>query len=86
MNLLKDNRISCQEEVKKAIDKGHVNAQQEDNGLSDQETQRPAEIFCHKFSEIDFDFLLFSMDPPVFSAAAEHFGFLHKNDGRVCLL
>lgn len=86
MDLLKDDRISCQEKVKKTIDKRHVNTQQENNGLSDQETQRPAEIFRHKFSEVDFNFLLFGMDPPIFSAAAELFRFLHKDDWRVCFV
>lgn len=44
MDLLKDNRIKCQEEVKQAIDESHVNADSQNDRLREQKSQRARHV------------------------------------------
>ena len=86
MGLLEDDGVGGQEEVEEAVDEGHVDAQEQHNGFRDEQPQRPAEILGDEFAEVDFNFLLFSVDAPVQRAAAELRGFLDEDDGRVGFL
>lgn len=86
VDLLEDDGIGGEEEVEQAIDEGHVDAQEQNDGFGHEEPQRTAEILGHEFAEIDFDFFLFGVDAPVESSAAEHGCFLFEHDGRVGFL
>lgn len=68
MDLLEDDWVERQEEVKKAIDKGHVDRQEQDDGLCEQHTHGSAQVLFHQFADVDLNFLLLKVKSPVSTA------------------
>jgi len=71
VDLLENNRIAGQEEIKEAIDEGQVDADKQNDWLGDKHTERTAEVLLEEFAQVDFDFFLFGVDAPVTCPAAE---------------
>lgn len=86
VHLLEDERIRGQEEIQQAVDEGHVDGEQEDDRLGEEDAQGPTEVLVDELAEVDFDLLLLRVDAPVLGASSEFGGFLDEEHGRVGLL
>ena len=79
-DLLKCNRIGREEEIEETVDEGHVNCNEENDGLSEQNSHRTQEILGQELPVIDLNLLLFGMDSPVFGTSPKLGSFLDEND------
>ena len=86
VNALEDDWVGGQEEVEKAVDKGHINGEEEDDRLSEEEAKRTRKVLGDQLTEVDFDLLLLGVDTPVARAAAKLLGLLDEDDWWIGLL
>lgn len=86
MNTLKHNRVGCEEQVKQAVDEGHIDGQQQNDGFREEKPHGTREILGDELSEIYLNLLLLSVDPPVLGSSSKLGGFGDQDDGRVGFL
>lgn len=65
MDLLEDDRVECQKEVKQTIDESHVDADGQNDGLCEQQAKRPRHVLLQELSEVNFDLFLLRVNAPV---------------------
>ena len=80
---LEDEGVGGEEEVEEAVDEGHVEADEEDDGFAEEDPDGAGDVFGEEFAQVDFYFFLFGVDAPVFGAAAEGAGFVDEDYGGV---
>ena len=80
VDTLEDQGIGRQETVEQAVDKRHVNSDQQNDRLTDEQSDGTGEVFGDKLVNVDFDFLLFRMDTPILSSASQLSGFANKDN------
>ena len=80
---LKDEGVGGKEEVEEAVDEGHIERDEQDDGFGEKNPDRARDVLCEEFLDVDFDFFLLGVDAPVFGTATEFLRFVYKDDGRV---
>lgn len=86
VDTLEDKGVGRQEEVEQAINEGHVDGEQGDNGLEKEQTEGTAEVLADKLAEVHLNLLLLGMDTPVEGTAAQLGGFFNEDGWWVGLL
>ncbi len=86
MDALEDEGVGRQEEVEQAVDEGHVDGEEGDDGLGEEQAHGAREVLGDELANVDLDFLLLGVDAPVEGAAAELGGLCDQDGGRVGLL
>lgn len=85
VDAVEDDRVGGHEEVEQAVEEGHVEAEEEEDGLRDEHAERAAEVLADELGEVDLDLLLLGVDAPVPGAAAQVGGLLDEDDRGVGL-
>ena len=86
MDTLEHEWIGREEQVEQAVDKRHVDRDEQDDRLASQHPQRAAKVLLKELAQIYFDFFLLCVDAPVLSAATELRGLADEDDRWVGFL
>ncbi len=86
MNTLEDDWIGGQEEVEDSVNERHVDGQQKDDWLGEEEADWTRKVLGEQFAQVDLDFFLLGVDAPVTGSAAELRSFLDQDNWCVGLL
>lgn len=73
-------------EIEKSVDEGHVDRDEQDDGLSEEDAHGPADVLDNHFLEVNLNFFLLSVDAPILSSSTQLSGFVDQYNRRVCFL
>ena len=63
----------------------HVNGDEQDNGLGEEDTHRPADVLDNQLLKVDLNFFLLGMYAPVLCSASQLARLVNEHDWRIRL-
>lgn len=83
VDLPEDDFVRGEVEVEQAVDEGHVDGDEEDDGFGEEDSQRTRDVLDCELFQVDFDLFLFGMDAPVAGEATKLGGFADEDDRTI---